>query len=75
MNYLIGSVLTAALVLLLFYVVFRPSLAEIKARRLAAHMLLLGVPALVLQTDLWAIATLAGGSMAMFEVVLLLLAI
>ncbi len=75
MEFLIGSVLTTTLVLLLFYVVFRPSLAEIKARRIAAHMLLLGVPALVLQTDLWAIAALAGGSMAMFEVALLLLAI
>lgn len=74
MNFLIGSVLTTALVLLLFYVVFRPSLAEMKARRVAAHMLLLGVPALVLPTDLWAIATLAGGSMAMFEVALLVLA-
>ena len=75
MNSLIGSVLTTTLVLLLFYAVFRPSLPEIKARRIAAHMLLLGVPALVLQTDLWAIAALAGGSMAMFEVALVLLAI
>ena len=75
MRYLIGSFLTVTLVLMLFWVVMKPTLSEIKARRIAAHMLLLGVPALVLQTDLWAIAALAGRSMAMFEVVLMLLAL
>lgn len=74
MALLIGSILTVALVLLLFWAVFQPSLDELKARRLGAHVLLLGVPALVLQTDLWAIAALAGSSMAVFEVVLVLLA-
>ena len=75
MNYLIGSVITVAVVLLLFWAMFRPTLAQIRSWRLGAHMLLLGVPALVVQTDLWSIATLAGGSMAMFEVALLLLAL
>ena len=75
MQYLIGSVLTVAMVLLLFWAVFQPSLSEIKARRAAAHMLLIGVPALVLQTDVVAIAALAAGSMAMFEVVLVLMAL
>ena len=75
MDYLIGSILTVALVLMLLWAVFQPTLDEIKARRAVAHMLLLGVPALVVQTDLWSIAALAGGSMAMFEVVLMLLAL
>jgi hypothetical protein len=74
MDYLIGSIITVALVLMLFWAVFRPTLGELRAHRGAAHMLLIGVPALVLQTDLTAIATLAGSSMAMFEVVLVLLA-
>ena len=75
MQLLIGSVITVALVLMLLWVVFQPSLSELKAQRVPAHMLLLGVPALVLQTDLWAITALAGSSMAVFEVVLLLMAI
>ncbi len=75
MDFLIGSVLTATLVLLLFWAVCQPSLSELKSRRIPAHMLLLGVPALVLQTDVWAIVALAGSSMAMFEVALLLLAL
>ena len=75
MPFLIGAVLTVALVLMLFWAVFRPSLGELKSHRLAAHMLLLGVPAIVLQTDLWAIAALASSSMAVFELVLVLLAL
>lgn len=75
MQFLIGSIITVALVLMLFWAVFRPTLSELKARRGAAHMLLLGLPALVVQTDLWAITALAGGSMALFEIVLLLMAV
>lgn len=75
MEYLIGSIITVALVLMLFWAILQPTLGELRSRRGAAHMLLIGVPALVLQTDIVAIATLAGSSMAMFEIVLLLLAL
>lgn len=75
MELLLGSVLTVALVLLLIAAVLRPARGALSDFRVAAHMLLLGVPALVLQTDLVAIAALAGSSMALYEVVLIAFAL
>lgn len=75
MHFLIGAVITVALVLMLIWAVQRPTLDELKDRRIPAHILLLCVPALVLPSDVWAIATLAGSSMALFEVALVLLAL
>lgn len=69
MNIIIGSILTVALVLLLISL-WRPRTAALRELRGAAYMLLIGVPALVLQTDLFAITALAGGSMALFEVLM-----
>jgi hypothetical protein len=73
MKFLIGSVLTVALVLLLI-AIWRPESSRLGELRGAAYMLLIGVPALVLQTDLFAITALVGGSMALFEVVVVMFA-
>ena len=75
MELLIGSVLTVALVLLLIAAITTPLRGDLRDFRVAAHMLLLGVPAVVLQTDLVGIAVLAGSSMALYELVLIAFAI
>ncbi len=74
MQLVIGSVLTVALVMLLIAAIWPSALAQLRDLRGAAYMLLIGVPALVLQTDLLAIAYLAGSSMALYEVLLIVLA-
>ena len=75
MQLLIGSVLTVALVLTLTAAIWPAALGRIHDLRGAAYMLLIGVPALVVQSDLIAIASLAGGAMAVFELLLLTVAI
>ena len=74
MQLIVGSVLTVALVLLLIVAIWPAALPQLRELRGAAYMLLIGVPALVLQTDLLAIAYLAGSSMALYEALLILLA-
>lgn len=74
MQLFVGSVLTVVLVLLLFVAVWPAALPQLSKLRGAAYMLLIGVPALVLQTDLLAIAYLAGSSVVLYEALLILLA-
>lgn len=75
MQLMIGSVLTVALVLTLTAAIWPAALERIRDLRGAAYMLLIGVPALVVQSDLIAIVSLAGGAMAVFELLLLTVAI
>lgn len=75
MDLLLGSALTVALVILLVLMVRRPDGARVRDVRGATYMLLIGVPALVIQTDLTGIAALSGMSMVLFEVVALALAL
>ncbi len=75
MQLIIGSVLTVALVLLLVAVVWRPALGRLSELRGATYMLLIGVPALVVQTDLLAIVAMAGSSIALLELIVALAAI
>lgn len=70
LNFLIGAVLVAVLVRMLLLVVPGGKDA-LDGWRLPAHMLLLGVPALVLQTDLLAIFVLASSATAVFELLLI----
>ncbi len=75
MELLIGSVLTVAVVMLLVAVVWQPLGGRISDMRGATYMLLISVPALVIQTDLVSIAALAGLSMVLFEIVALVLSL
>lgn len=71
LTFLIGAVLVAVVVRMLLMVVPGGSSA-LSGWKLPAHMLLLGVPALLLQTDLLAIFALASGATAVFELLLLI---
>jgi hypothetical protein len=75
MQVIIGSFLTVALVLLLVAAVWRPALGRLSELRGATYMLLIGVPALVVQTDFFAIAALAGSSVALLELIVALAAL
>lgn len=72
MQLIVGSILTVAVVLLLVAAASRPALSRLKELRGATYMLLIGVPSLVVQTDLVAIATLAGSSIALLELIVAL---
>lgn len=75
MDLLIGSVLTVAVVMLLLVAVWGPVGGRLRDMRGATYALLICVPALAIQTDLLGIAALAGMSMALFELVALVLAL
>lgn len=70
-TFLIGAVLVAVVVRMLLLVVPGGNDALL-GWRLPAHMLLLGVPALVMPTDLLAIFALASSATAVFELLLLI---
>lgn len=71
LTFLIGAVLVAVIVRMMLFVV--PGGNDmLRGWKLPAHMLLLGVPALVLQTDLLAIFALASSATAVFELLLLI---
>jgi hypothetical protein len=71
MTFLIGALFVAVLVRMLLIVV--PFGTETMRRwRLPAQMLLLGVPALVVQTDLLAILVLASSATAVYELLLII---
>lgn len=71
LTFLIGAVLVAVVVRMLLMVVPGGSRA-LNGWKLPAHMLLLGVPALLVQTDLLAIFALASSATAVFELLLLI---
>ena len=70
MTLLIGAVLVAVLVRVLLFVV-PEGVRVVRAWRMPAHMLLLGVPALVIPTDVLAIMALASSATAVFELLLI----
>lgn len=72
LTFLIGAVCVAVLVRLLL-AAMPDGMGLVKSWRLPAHMLLLGVPALLVPTDVMAIAALASCSTAVFELLLILL--
>lgn len=71
MEFVIGSVLTVAIVMLLLAAI--PNLYGLRPQEMrgATYMLLICVPALAIQTDLLSIAALASLSLALFEIVTL----
>jgi hypothetical protein len=75
MQIMIGSVLTVTVVVLLIVAVRQPAVGRLRELRGACYMLLIGVPALVIQTDLAGIAALSGLSMVVFELVAVVLAL
>lgn len=71
LTFAIGAFLVAVLVRVLFTVVPGGDWA-LRGWRLPAHMLLLAVPAVVVQTDMLAIMALASSATAMFELLLMI---
>lgn len=69
--FMIGAVLVAVVVRMLLLVVPGGDVA-VRGWRLPAHMLLLGLPALIVQTDLLAIMALASSATAAFELLVLI---
>ena len=77
MEFLVGSVLTATLVLLLLVAVWGPSSinmrADIKALKVPAYMLLVAVPSLIAPTNLLELMALASSAIAVYELILIVL--
>jgi hypothetical protein len=70
MTILIACVLTVAIVLLLTVVIAPMRAGAPGLLRGGAYALLIGLPSIAVQTDLWLIATVASGSITMYELTL-----
>jgi hypothetical protein len=70
MTILIGCVLTVAIVLLLSVVIAPSRAGAPGALRAGSYALLIGLPSIAVQTDLWLIAFMSSGSITMYEMTL-----
>jgi hypothetical protein len=70
MTILFACVLTVAIVLLLSVVIAPARAVAPGLLRGGSYALLIGLPSLAVQTDLWLIAFVASGSIAMYELTL-----
>lgn len=73
MEYAIGSVITLALVLLIFSATVGLSPCKLRALRRHAWVLCVAIASLVTAPDIWALLSIAGPAVAAYEGAILLL--